>query len=77
MQARDGVLTLTVAAADDDDGAGPGSGASQGNGLRNLAARAAKVGGGSTLAPNPGGGTLVTWTASTGAAPEVLMDVTG
>ena len=64
-------VDVTVAVDDDavsvevvDDGVGPeheASTAGSGLGLRNLAARAERVGGSFTLAPAQGGGTVARW----------------
>ena len=49
------VLTVT------DDGVGPGTGESGGHGRRNMAARAADLGGTASIVAGSGGGTVVTW----------------
>jgi signal transduction histidine kinase len=51
------VLTVT------DDGVGPGTGESAGHGRRNMAARAADLGGTAGIVAASGGGTVVTWRA--------------
>jgi signal transduction histidine kinase len=56
----DGAATLTVT----DDGIGPGDWATTGRGLVNLQERAATLGGACAVGARPGGGTLVTWTAT-------------
>ena len=55
-----GMAVLVV----EDDGLGLASFGPAGHGLDNLADRARLVGGACTIAERPGGGTLVTWTAT-------------
>ena len=61
-------LTVTVTVNNDlvlevtDNGVGIPAGATR-SGLRNLADRAAQVGGSFTVSPTDGGGTRLTWTA--------------
>lgn len=57
VDADGGLLTLSVT----DDGTGPDPDAPRGNGLRNAATRAARLGGTSTVGPGPDGGTTLRW----------------
>lgn len=59
LEVTAGQVTLVVR----DDGLGPGEGARRGNGLRNLAERAAAHGGHASMEPGDPTGTVVTWTA--------------
>jgi signal transduction histidine kinase len=54
---RSGVVTLRVV----DDGRGLTGEPSQGNGIRNLTERAAKLSGRCQVTPGPHGGTVLEW----------------
>jgi ligand-binding sensor domain-containing protein/signal transduction histidine kinase len=69
LEVRGDRLTLAV----EDNGRGPGEGRADGRGLRNMAARAQALGGRLTVAPQPGGGTIVRLEAPVAGRPRMVV----